>query len=127
MSDQASRQDIERTLEQFHGTSKWYRHGTFRTLYWTEGVQYLADAAQAYWLIDAVGSWQFEPKVRRENFQAWTLTVHTHKQSTLVCTDGNKKRVAQQKIPYTDFPLEEVTLWLSGDATEQVLMLPGEY
>ena len=38
-------------------------------------------------------------------------------------TDGMDHELAAQAIPFTDFPLEEVSLWL----VDGTLMLPSEY
>jgi hypothetical protein len=95
----------------------------------TEGVVYLAKAAGAHWLTDAVASYQCDQKIRAEPFQAWRLTVDLHTQrGELVITDGNiPTPLATQVLDYTDFPLEEMTLWLIADGEHWVLMLPSEY
>jgi len=40
-----------------------------------------------------------------------------------IADDGNGNELLRQAIPYTDFPLDEITLYL----TERTLLLPGEY
>jgi hypothetical protein len=35
--------------------------------------------------------------------------------------------IIRQEIDHTDFPLDEIALWLVVDGDHQVLMLPGEY
>lgn len=55
----------------------------------------------ACWLVDAVASYQLVVKVRQESFQVWL----------------------RQVIEYTDFPLNEITLYFA----DGVLMLPSEY
>src|SRR3990167_5297686 len=66
-------EELESELLSFSGTENWYRH-PFGIVY-TDGVQFLAEQAQAYWLIDAIASHQHTAKVRREPFQVWTLQV----------------------------------------------------
>jgi hypothetical protein len=41
--------------------------------------------------------------------------------------DGNDHLLASQKIPYTDFPLEGITLFIIRGSSQFVVMLPGEY
>ena len=41
-------------MSQFYGSEHWYRHGLVRTILYTDGVMYVADAAGAYWLIDEI-------------------------------------------------------------------------
>jgi len=43
--------------------------------------------------------------------------------ATLACEDGNGRTVFSKAIPYTDFPLPEITLWFAND----VILLPSEY
>ena len=38
-------------------------------------------------------------------------------------TDGNKNKVAQQRIPFSDFAYDQATIWL----VDGCLMLPCEY
>ena len=95
----------------------------------TDGAMYLAEKAKAFWLMDAIASHQINKKVASEPFQAWQLTVNEKHEAILTCSDGNKTVLARQEIPYTDFPLERISLyialdeWLGG----QVVMLTSEY
>ncbi|MFM6191146.1 DUF6876 family protein [Planktothrix sp.] len=127
-------------LSQFTGTETWYRH--FTGLLYTDGIQYLAEQAEAYWLIDAIASYQHQLK-RDEYlayFQVWVLSVAgegERKYPFLLPEDGYKavltcwpdtpkegvKSAVIQQIEYTDFPLIELKLYVSDD----VLMLPSEY
>ena len=118
MSTTAQRID----LSGFTGTVNWYRYTMMPQFTYTDGVKYLAEQAKAYWLLDAVFSWQLQPEVRGQEFQSWKLAVEDHK-GILVCEDGNRNQVAMQRIAFTDFPLKEISLWL----TDNVLLLPSEY
>jgi hypothetical protein len=42
---------------------------------------------------------------------------------TLTCDDGNDNIVFTKKIEYTDFPLDEITLYFANN----VIHLPSEY
>ncbi len=68
-------------LGQFTGTEHYYRHGLFRNVVYTDGVQFLAEEAAAYWLIDAIAAAQYgERCVKAEEFQVWRLVVNpTHR------------------------------------------------
>jgi hypothetical protein len=114
----------EADLAHFHGTEHWYRHGVIRNVLYTDGARYVADQAGAYWLLDAIAIAQAcDRRVAAERFQVWGLVVHADQSATLTCEDGNAHGVAQQQIPFTDFPLSRLTLW----CVDKVIMLPGEY
>ena len=111
-------------LAQFTGSETFYRHPLSGGCLYTEGVQYLAEAGSAYWLIDAILCPQPHlAELRRAEFQVWTLTVATDRSATLVCTDGNDEQLYVHPIPWTDFPLTTVTLWFAN----RTLYLPSEH
>ena len=115
--------DALKHLNQFTGGDTHYR-GPFGLLH-TEGVKFLADNADCWWLIDAIASYQ--PQVMKDRhyqeFQVWKL-VAVGSLGILTCRkDSDQKPTIEQKIPYTDFPLPEITLWVEGG----VLILPSEH
>ena len=124
--------NLEAALDRFDGSEEFYAHWMKRIRY-TEGVKFLADNAGAYWLIDLIASWQIKPKVRREEFQVWILTVNRTPPKgkpmayarcyTDTPEPRNANQVCVQGIPYTDFPLDTIKLWL----VDGTLMLPSEY
>jgi hypothetical protein len=128
MQEAAAKQTVEpvlteNDLAQFIGTEHHYKH-PLSGLTYTDGVQYLAQKGKAYWLIDVVASYQ--GKLRRKGipFQVWTLTAKDKHNAVLVCReDSNTPVIIRQVIGYTDFPLDEIKLYL----TDNVLMLPSEY
>lgn len=94
----------------------------------SEGVKYIADEAGAYWLIDLILiASKFEKlQAKCEGLEFWTLTTKDGK-GVITCTDGGMnggaaKTVFFETIPFTDFPLDEITLYLDGG----ILCLPGE-
>ena len=122
--------NLEYELSCFCGTEEYHRwSGIFRRHVLTDGVKYLADQAGAYWLMDLIASYQCESRMRRNTFQCWTLKVDLKTQKAVVaCDNGNGKILAEQKIEYTDFPLEEITLYLIDDAGQYaIILLPNEY
>lgn len=109
-------------LRQFTGTETWWKYPLLKGYTYTDGVKYVAESCKAYWLIDAILSHQTNVKIAKEEFQVWILT----KKDTfwlLRCEDGNNHKVIEQKIGYSDFPLDTMTFWL----TNNVLLLPSEY
>lgn len=113
----------ENDLRQFSGSERWYRHGLVRNVLYTEGANYVAEAGGAYWLLDEIALAQrFEKAVASEPFQVWKLTVKDNS-AELTCEDGNHNRVFAKRIAFTDFPLPEITLWL----TDNTILLPSEY
>ena len=113
---------IEQALAQHSGSLQRFRHWAKRIIY-TPGVGDMAAICGAYWLIDLVASHQVTPSVRAEEFQVWTLTVADDRTALAVGDDGNGREVARQVIEFTDFPLDEIKLYLD----QGTLMLPGEY
>ena len=92
-------------LVQFTGTTTYYRH--WSGLVYTDGVQYLAERAGAYWLIDAIGSYQRYREVSGLDMQFWELEVSEDRSAELrMGEDLPEPLVLRQRIPYTDFPLD---------------------
>ena len=118
--------ELTQALAGFTGTAQYYRHWTGHLLY-TDGVHFLAENAGggAYWLLDAVASYQ--PDCMKDamlrDFQVWTLTVAGDKSAVLKCERDTDDVAFTQEIPFTDFPLPEVKLYVQNG----VLLLPGEY
>jgi hypothetical protein len=121
--------DLRVELEQFTGSVNFYRWSAlFPQHLLTDGAHYLAEKAGAFWLMDAIASWQTHANVRAEPFQVWTLTRHAaHWQ--LVADDGNGRTLAAQRIKHSDFPLESVRLFACRhDYLRGItILLPSEY
>ena len=110
-------------LAQFTGTQT-YTRITRRHLL-TDGARYLADQAECYWLMDAIGS-----HLDEIGTQDWFVLVRWELQgstATLIYEDGNGNEHARQAIPYTDFPLEQIRLYACWDTEHWIIMLPAEY
>lgn len=112
-------------LHQFTGTENYFKHWTQRLVY-TDGVKHMAEAGEAYWLIDAIASHQ--PTLRHaelREFQLWTLRKNkTGNGAVLTCAaDSGRPPAITQRISFTDFPLNEVKLYVEGG----VLLLPSEH
>ncbi|NMF63281.1 hypothetical protein DP113_34655 (plasmid) [Brasilonema octagenarum UFV-E1] len=115
--------EITADLKQFIGSDIIYKH--WLGIGFTEGVKYLADTAEAYWLIDAIASHQtqtFLSNTKLQYFQIWHLLVKG-KSGTLICEWDTDKEILRQELEYTDFSLSSIKLYL----VQRVLMLPNEY
>lgn len=110
-------------LTQFTGTNHWYRPDLNRALTYTDGVKYMAEAGEAFWLISEIALLQTLKKVKARPFQAWMLDVTPEHTATLSCEDGNGNVIHTKKILYTDFPLDSIEIWVVDD----VMLLPSEY
>jgi hypothetical protein len=85
----------------------------------------LADAAGAYWLMDAIAS-----HLQEIGISDWFVLVRMHVEgstATMIYEDGNGQEHARQDIGYTDFPLPSISIYACFDGTYWVLMLPSEY
>ena len=126
------REELEANLPHFCGTESYtnLRYPWLKSRFLlTEGAKYLAETAKAFWLMDAIASHQATRKVAAEPFQVWKLVVNEKQQATLVCTDGNEHILVQQEIPFTSFPLAEISLYAeqSDYLAGRVVMLTSEY
>ena len=116
----------QQALDQFYGTSQWYRH-PFKMLL-TDGTMYLFEHG-AGWLINAIGSCQMTRRldVETEGFQIWELTVNEDQSCVLTCKrDSNTPNLVKQEIPYTDLPLDNIKIYVEGIGKDKVCLLPSE-
>jgi Family of unknown function (DUF6876) len=114
-------------LNQFHGTAQYYKHlfpGKSPLLI-TEGCKYVRDACNAYWLFDALLSYQSNKILRDINFQVWEFRRLKKDLSwVLTCRqDSDKKPILTQFIEFSDFPLDSIKIWI----IDKVALLPSEY
>lgn len=104
----------------FMGGGDQYRHPMFGFLY-TEGVQYIAEEAGAYWLLDLVGSYQY--RFKNIPFQLWELKVDNRSGVVTMKEDSGQPELVRQEIEYTDYPGDYLKLYF----IDGVLLLPSEY
>ena len=117
-----SKGELLTALAQFTGTTQWYKHPLFPNFVYTDGVRYLAVYAKCYWLLEFIFSNQTDTKIKGEGFQVWKIEKEGDK-ATITVENGNGKIVKTFKITYTDFPLDEYTLWF----IDKALILKSEY
>ena len=120
-----TKDEILTTLPNFYGTENYYHYSPlFRNFMLTDGAKYLAESADAYWLVDLFAS--HLPAYKDEGFAVLYLKVKGGK-ATAQIEDGNGKVLAKQKIEYTDFPLDQIVLYCVPQDGQFVVMLPSEY
>lgn len=109
-------------LSQFYGTEAYHRTFLFNpNLVHTDGVQYFADQAGAYWFLDIVAT-EYYPLTKKEPFLSIQLAVEDGIGDICV-EDGDCKVLVQRNIPHTDCPDGLYKFFL----TDNVLMLTSEY
>jgi hypothetical protein len=113
---------LKAELKNYGGADRFYRNPLFRGYVYTEGVKYLAEMTEAYWLIDYILSNQIDLKLIMQPFQVWKMVVQDDS-AAITVEDGNDNEIASFTIGYTDFPLEEIILWV----VDKTLLLPSEY
>ncbi len=111
------------TLSQFTGTERYYRISRRHLL--TDGTKYLAEQAECFWMMDAIASHLIE--IGTTDWFVVVKTTVNDASALMVYEDGNGHEHARQEIPYTDFPLAEITLYACWDGEHWVIMLPSEY
>jgi len=123
--------EMNEGLRNFYGTENWYRFSPlFPRMLLTDGVKWLADNAECYWLLDVIGSHQ--PKALKDkklrDIQFWTLTVHPDHSATVICERDSGDVAIKQEIENTGFPLPEMKLWVEpmGDG-QYCIILPSEH
>lgn len=113
-----SYQEIKAGLAHCIGTEQYWTNDLLSFRY-TDGVKFLHEACEAYWLLIAISSHH-----RKEPFQVWELKVNEDKSATLTMKeDSDQPTRVEQNIAFTDFPLEGIKLY----QIDNVLLLPSEY
>ena len=109
-------------LSQFTGTEAYHRTFVFSPkLKHTDGVQYFAEQAQAFWFLDIVAT-EIYPFSDKYPFLTIYLTVRDGK-AEIIVQDGDISRLMQRQIEFTDCPEGVYSFFLTDD----VLMLCSEY
>jgi len=135
--------ELKSGLAGFTGSINWYRHWLPNCIY-SDGAKFLADKTECYWLLDVLFS--FRRKVLANpvtnSFCFWTMTLNDPEGKTandpdietdygakLQCWEDTDKKAFRisQKIPFTDFPLSTIKLYMSYDGRYLKVFLPSEY
>ena len=116
--------EIVHALVQFTGTVQYTRYQP--NLLLTDGIVYLAENAQCFWLLDLFSSYLSSIDGDQEWFAVLKLS-RKGDGALAVIEDGNNKVFARQEIELTDFPLGSITLYACWSEEHWVVMLPSEY
>ncbi len=128
METQISPSELRNNLETFTGTETFYRIPLLNTRF-TDGIKYLAEAADCFWLVTDV-SVIAKSLMNRSYF----VTIDFKKlseemqdaigyEAIIKYSDGNGNILETHKYHYTDFPLDELRLFF----TDGTLLLPREH
>jgi hypothetical protein len=117
---------IKRTLSQFVGTESYHSHkfpGKSPILL-TDGCDFIRNECKAWWLFDAILSYQCEKILKNVNFQLWELRQSKKDLSWLLTCreDSNLKPLISQVIEFSDFPLDYIKLYV----IQGIALLPSE-
>ena len=128
---QYTAEQISNALLHFTGTECYYRYWIGLT-HLTDGVKFLADNANCYWLLDAIGSYQSELAKHADDrlrcMQFWKLKVNADRTAVLACNaDSDVPPAVTQEIELTDFPLPEIDIWVGIEEGRRIALLPSEY
>jgi hypothetical protein len=124
-----TKEELLDSLSSFSGSERFYAHRLLQTtINLTEGVRFLIREAECTWLIDAIASYQ--PEIKKsgnqmlKEFQIWELTRQQECEFLLICKEDSETPPSYtQKIEFSDFPLDNIKLWLC----DTTLLLPSEY
>ncbi|MGB7394405.1 MAG: DUF6876 family protein [Pricia sp.] len=120
--------ELRSNLETFIGTESFYKIPLLKTQF-TDGVKYLADAAECFWLVTDA-SVVANSLMNRSHF----ITIDFKKladdererigfSALIEYSDGNGNILDTHKYHATDFPLEKIRLFYMNGT----LMLSSEY
>lgn len=128
METQISQSQLRSNLETFTGTETFYRIPLLNTRF-TDGIKYLAETADCYWLVTDV-SVIAKSLMDRSYF----VTIDFKKlsgemqdamgyEAIIEYGDGNGNVLETHRYHSTDFPLDELRLFF----TDGTLLLPREH
>ena len=119
-------------LKQFTGSGNFFRHWGNPLLFYTEGVQYLANQTNSYWLVNEIG-YELLPKLLKR-FKDWFYCIqfqaYSNETACITVSNGNGRIWLKRKIKWTDFPITEqpITFYLCQSGRySYCFMLASEY
>ena len=118
-----SKKEILEIINHSRGSEAYHRFSSFNHYpVVTDGVIALAEAAECFWLLDIIGSYQTNKRLD-PNFQVWKIVVSHDDNTAIVSGYNDTTLIVQQEISYTDFPLDELKLYLMNG----IILLPSEH
>jgi hypothetical protein len=119
---------IKAELQQFIGSETFYKIPLIGTRF-TDGIKYLADNAECFWLVTDASviakSLKSKSYFVTVDFKRLSENERAEKQCEAIInySDGNDNIFETHRYNVTDFPLDELRLYFVDDT----LMLPSEY
>ena len=101
---------IKRIIATAYGSDAPYiKHSLNRNLVFTDTINQIRQAADAFWLVDAIASYR-----RKEVFQVWELKVDLEKKKAVLTMkeDSDTPELVRQEISHTDFPLDYIKFYV---------------
>ena len=114
--------ELELEIQQYTGTCGYHKLSLLPLLA-TDGIRMIGEKAGAFWLVDAIASYQAKTEVKALAIQFWTLEVKDNEAVLYCVEDDGMPRIVEQEIKYTDFPDGSWKFYVQNG----VMMLPGEY
>ena len=111
-------------LSGFTGSQDFFKHPFFRSVVYTEGVQFIG-ANGCGWLLDKILANVCHNKtLAKQEFISITMKCNlANKTAVVTFEDGDYKKLLIETIDYTDCTVEEIKFFF----TDKVLMLSSEY
>ncbi len=120
-------QELQNQLAAFYGSENLYHRSTPIVIYYTDGIKWLQENADCYWLTDLIASYQTTTFKEANERQFWKLVV-TDNSAVITCDDGDGNISVTQSIDYTDFPLPSLSIWVNIQSNGRIFIyLPSEY
>ncbi|KAI9129346.1 DUF6876 family protein [Acaryochloris sp. CCMEE 5410] len=120
--------ELHAELAHCYGSESHYQH--WLGIRYSEGVKTLTEKGECPWLLDEIASYQQARIIKcnpnLQEFQLWMLTVNPDQSAVLNCYEDSPSTcspVITQEIPFTDFPLLEMKLYVEYG----VVLLPSEH
>jgi hypothetical protein len=120
-------EELQSQLANFYGSENLYHRSTPILIYYTDGIKWLQENANCYWLTDLIASYQTTEFKKANDRQFWKLVV-TDSSAVITCDDGDGNVSVAQSIDYTDFPLTDLSIWVEIQEEGRIFIyLPSEY
>ena len=108
-------------LSHFTGSENIYDHYS-KNLKFTDGIKYLAEQLNCYWLIDLIASYQNE--LINIPFQLWSIKLRSDGGAIIECReDSNLRPIITQFVEHTDFLIKYFEFYVVNN----ILLLRSEY
>ena len=125
-------QELQEGLRDFYGTEAYHRFSMlFRNHVLTDGVKWLCENAECFWLVDAIASYHAKCMKDKslQGIQFWRFKGDpVSKTGTLTCERDENDIVITQNFEYQSFPMTEQKFYVKPDGNGLwVIMLPSEY